>query len=269
MLSLFMSVAIAAAALALMSTQLLPQQTNSAATTLAPLGVAESHDLMFLYVLSIAAWKAERPEIEQSAVARLIEIGGNSPEFRLFMGKAHLNRGEYEDAIKQFQLANQAAPQLPFLHFNLGRAYLKKRDLDRARAEFLRDARIEPDVAYNYDQLGAIEFERGHPQQAAEYFRHALRLDPGLANSHYQLARLYKDEGQNANALSQANLAAQLAPRNLSVHYCVPAFFWPWGANKRQKKKMPKCTASPPQKRDQQALENSVADPELTESPNP
>jgi Flp pilus assembly protein TadD len=45
------------------------------------------------------------------------------------MGKAHLNREEYDDAIKELRLAAQASPRLPFVHFNLGLAHMKKRSL--------------------------------------------------------------------------------------------------------------------------------------------
>ena len=72
------------------------------------------------------------------------------------MGKAHINRQEYDDAIKELDLAAKANPKLPFVHFNLGIAYFRKQELARAKEEFLKDAAIEPDVAYNYDQLGLV-----------------------------------------------------------------------------------------------------------------
>ena len=93
-------------------------------------------------------------------MARLLEVGGDSPEFHLLMGKAHLNREEYDNAIKELQLAAHASPRLPFVHFYLGLTAMKKQDFDTAEAEFLKDAEIEPDVPYNYDQLGLIEADR-------------------------------------------------------------------------------------------------------------
>ena len=74
------------------------------------------------------------------------------------MGKAHLNREEYDDAIRELELAAKTSPKLPFVHFELGLAYMKKQDFDRARTEFLADVAIEPDLAYDYDQLGLIDY---------------------------------------------------------------------------------------------------------------
>ena len=247
------------------------QKYPEAVKTLQPLEAAESGDLTFLYVLAIAAWKAKQPEIEQSAMTRLITVGGNSAEFHLLMGKAHLNRDEYDDAIKELQLAAAASPGLPFVHFNLGRAYLKKRDFDQARAEFVADSRIEPDVAYNYDQLGMIEFELKQTRPAAEYFQHALQLDPRLASSHYYLARIYKDQGENTKALSEANAAAQLAPQSASVHYLRGRILLALGRKQEAQTEITKLRSisAAELKRDQQTLENSVEDPELVQSPGP
>jgi len=238
---------------------------------LQPLEAAESNDLTFLYVLAIAAWKAKQPEIEQRAMARLVTVGSNSAELHLLVGKAHLNREEYDEAINELQLAAQTAPQLPFLHFNLGRAYLKKRDFDHARAEFLTDSQIEPDVAYNYDQLGVIEFEQKNFKQADEDFQHALRLDPRLASSRYYLARIYKDEGENARALSQANVAARLAPQSTSVHYLRGRILLALGRKQQADTEMKKVhnISRAELKRDQQTLEDKVADPELVQSSQP
>jgi len=99
-----------------------------AVTTLDPLWAQASNQLNYLYVLGIAANKAERPEIEQRALGRLVETGGDSPEFHLLIGKAHLNRDEYDEALPEFELAAKSSPRLPFVHFYLGTVYLKKQD---------------------------------------------------------------------------------------------------------------------------------------------
>ena len=47
------------------------------------------------------------------------------------MGKAHLNRQEYDKAIAELETAAQAEPKLPFVHFNLGIAHLRQQDYER------------------------------------------------------------------------------------------------------------------------------------------
>ena len=159
-------------------------------------GQQASGQLNYLYVLGIAANKAGRADLEQRALSHLVEIGQNSPEFHLLMGKAHLNREEYDEAITELELAAKGDPSLPFVHFNLGMAYLKKQDLEHAKAEFLKDIAIEPDVTYDYDQLGQVYYLQQQDQEAEKMFRKALHLDPQLASSHFQLARVYQRENR-------------------------------------------------------------------------
>src|SRR5258708_1524532 len=75
---------------------------------LAQLWGKASDQLNYLYVLEHAADKAKNPALEERAAARLVEIGEGSPEFHLLVGKAHLNRGEYYDALKDREAAGTA-----------------------------------------------------------------------------------------------------------------------------------------------------------------
>ena len=116
----------------------------------------EMDELDYLYALGIAAGEVKNTELEQRALGRLLEVGQNSPEVHLFMGKAYINGEKYDEALTELNLAAQANPKLPFVHFNLGFAYLKKQNLEHAEAEFLADIAVEPAVPYNYEQLGLL-----------------------------------------------------------------------------------------------------------------
>ena len=195
------------------------ERYGDAATMLEPLWPEASSQLNYLYVLGIAANKAGRSDLEQRALTHLVEIGQNSPEFHLLMGKAHLNREEYDDAISELGLAAKGDPSLPFVHFNLGMAYLRKQDLERAKAEFLKDIALEPDVSYNYDQLGQVYYLQQQDQEAEKAFRQALRLDSQLTSSHFQLARVYQRENRYAQALIEIDAALKLDPASPGTHY--------------------------------------------------
>ena len=188
---------------------------------LEPLWPQASNQLNYLYVLGIAAGKSARPELEQRALGRLVEIGQDSAELHLLQGKAHINREEYDDAIKELELAAKANPKLPFVHFNLGIAYYKKQELARAKEEFLKDAALEPDVAYNYDQLGLVNSLLGNTQEAESNLRKALRLDPSLASARYQLAQIYQREGKYAQALAEIDTALRRDPQTPVSITCV------------------------------------------------
>jgi tetratricopeptide (TPR) repeat protein len=190
-----------------------------AADTLEPLWARESGQLSYLYVLSIAAHRAHKPELDERATAQLIKAGEGSPEFHLFMGKAHLNLEQYDLALADFQAAAEANPKLIFVHFNLGLTYLKKQDYEHAREEFLKDAAIEPDVVNNYDELGDVYSLLQQDSEAEKNYREALRRDPRMVNPYVGLAKIYQREEKYPQALSAIESAGKLDPGRTDIHY--------------------------------------------------
>ena len=57
---------------------------------------ADVEDVMYLYVLDMAAGRAGDKELDEKAMSGIVSVGGNTPEFHLILGKAHLQR--HEDA---------------------------------------------------------------------------------------------------------------------------------------------------------------------------
>jgi tetratricopeptide (TPR) repeat protein len=240
-----------------------------AESTLEPLWTQASSQLNYLYVLGIAAGKSGNKELEQKALGRLVESGENSAEFHLLMGKAHLNREEYDEAITELQLAAKSDPRLPFVHFDLGVAYLKKQDLDNAKAELIKDIAVEPDLAYDYDQLGNVYYLQQQDQEAEKAFIKALKLDPKLASSHFQLARVYQRESQFTPALVELDAAVKLSPDSESVHYVRGQVLQKLGRIQEAKAEMRTFTTmsnAAREKRHQQ-LESPMPNPELTQEP--
>jgi tetratricopeptide (TPR) repeat protein len=241
-----------------------------ATSMLEPLWAQASSQLNYLYVLGIAAGKSGRPELERRALGTLAEIGQDSAELHLLQGKAHINREEYDDAIKELELAAKANPKLPFVHFNLGIAYYKKQALARAREEFLKDTAIEPDVAYNYDQLGLVNSLLGNNQEAESNLRKALRLDPSLASARYQLAQIYQREGKYSQALAEIDAGVKLDPENSSVHYLRGQLLQRLGRTQEARAEMDATTKMMNQQRDKRQKElygGPAPNPELTQEP--
>jgi tetratricopeptide (TPR) repeat protein len=246
------------------------ERYTDAITMLEPLWPQASSQLNYLYVLGIAAGKSARPDLEQRAFAALAETGQDSPELHLLLGKAHINRQEYDEAIKELDLAARANPKLPFVHFNLGIAYYRKQDLARARDEFLKDVAIEPDLAYNYDQLGLVNSQLGNNQEAERNLRQALRLDPSLSSSHYQLAQVYQRQAKYVQALAEIDAAAKLDPGNSSIHYLRGQLLQRLGRTREARAEMEATTRMMNEQRDKRQKElygRPAPNPELTQEP--
>ena len=190
-----------------------------AANTLAPLWAQESGQLAYLYVLSNAAHRAGQKELDDRATAQLIKTGDGSPEYRLFVGKYHLNLEQYDLALAEFQTAAQADPKLPFVHFNLGLTYLKKQNFEHARDEFLQDAAVEPDLALDYDELGDVYVLMQQDGNAEKSYREALRRDAHVLNPHMGLAKIYQRAEKYPQALTEIDAANKIDPDRTDIHY--------------------------------------------------
>ena len=241
-----------------------------AVNALEPLWAQESGKLDYLYVLAIAAGHAGQKDLDEKAVAQLVKVGGDSPEFHLFMGKAHLNLDEYDAALGEFQAAAAADPKLPFVHFNMGFTYLKQHDYPKARDEFLQDAAIEPDVALNYDELGEVYWLMQEDASAEKSYREALRRDPRLVNPHLGLAKIYQRQEKLAQALAEIDAAEKLDPARTDVHYVRGQVLLHLGRKDDAKKELAAAVRIDNENRstrEKQTETGTVPSPELLQDP--
>jgi tetratricopeptide (TPR) repeat protein len=196
------------------------ERYTDAVAILEPLWPQMSNDFTYLYVLDIAAHNAGKNDLDEKALSRLIEVGAQTPEFHLILGKAYLNREELDKAISELELAASANSKLPYVHFSLGLAYMRKQDNnDRAESEFRKDIAIEPDLPDNYEQLGLLYLQMQKDDEAEHSFREALRYNPRQPASLLALGRLYQRQGKNREALTALDAAEKLAPENQNVHF--------------------------------------------------
>ena len=200
--------------------ELFIQDYASAVATLEPLWKQKSNDFMYLYVLSSAASAAGQKDLSEKALTRLVEVGGDAPEFHLLLGKAYLNRQESEkEAIAELERAASMNPNLPFVHFNLGIAFARTGDNVRAEKEFRRDIAIEPDVPDTYELLGEFYMRGGKDKEAEISFHEALRRNPRMADPHFGIAKIYLRQRKYESALAAIDAALRFAPDSQGVHY--------------------------------------------------
>ena len=195
------------------------QNWAGAANTLEPLWAQQSSNLEYLYVLSNAANRAGLKSLDNRATEQFTKLGSDSPEYHLYAGKYHLESGQPDQAIAEFNAAADRNANLPYVHFYLGLAHAKKQEYPAARDEFLKDAAIEPDLPLNYDQLGEVYWLMQDDKNAEKSYREALQRNPHLVNSHIGLARIYQQQKKYAAALAEADAAVKFDPARPDTHY--------------------------------------------------
>ncbi len=192
---------------------------SDAAAMLEPLWTVSDGDLSYLYSLAVAAGQSGQGELENRAIARMMEVGKDSPVVHLLLGKTYVAHGDYEHALTELQTALKGDAKLPMLHYHLGLVYRHNGEMEKARAEFLEDAALEPEVAFNYDQLGLLAGLDGNGHDAEGYFLKAVKRDALLGTSWFGLAKIYRQEKRYSEALRALDQAGAIDTQSASVHY--------------------------------------------------
>jgi protein O-mannosyl-transferase len=128
------------------------------------------------------------------------------------LGARLIRKGQIYGAIREFREAIRVQPDHVGAHYNLGAALQETGQLDEAIRQYQEAIRLKPNNADAYGNLGIALAMKGKTDEAIRQFREALRLKPNEALAHYNLGvALYKD-GQIEEAISQLQEALRLKP---------------------------------------------------------
>jgi tetratricopeptide (TPR) repeat protein len=212
-------------------------------------------------MLSTAAYRAGRKDLDERAGTQLLKVGEDSAEYQLIVGEYYLSREEYDPAMKQFETAAKQNLVLPFVHFYMGRVHMGKQEYAQARKEFLKDAAIEPDVALNYEEIGDSYWLTEDDANAEKNYRKALGKDPRRVNSMLGLAKIYQRREKYQVALAEVDAALKVDPERTDAHYVRGQMLLHLGRKVEAKKEMAAAAGAGDQQN------STVASPELLQEP--
>src|SRR6266849_5681223 len=252
--------------------QVFTKKYAEAVTVLEPLWPEKSNDVLYLYLLDIAARESGQKELDEKILKRMIEAGGGTAEFHLIMGKAYLNRYEVPEATRELERAAALNPNLPFVHMNLGIAYMRSGDNEHAEEEFRRDIALEPDLADDYEQLGVLYWRMQREEDAEKSFHEALERDAKNAGAYLGLAKLYQKEQKAQQALKMVDAALRLSPEFHGGHFLRGRILVQLGRQKDARVEFAaaqKAMDSELGKRRESLEDERIPNPELTRQPEP
>ncbi len=130
-----------------------------------------------------AVIKLKQNKLEEAIEAAKKEIESSKSEFGYYiLGKALVQKREYEKARKSFELANSKNPDFFENLLELGWLKYRERDFATARELYLRAAKINPSSPLLAKRLGDVFKEIGQSSLAVEQYEKYLRLSPSAAD---------------------------------------------------------------------------------------
>jgi tetratricopeptide (TPR) repeat protein len=158
-----------------------------------------------------------------------VRLAPRFPDAHDNLGVALARKGQIDEAIRQYQEALRLNPSHANAHYNLGNALGKKGQSEEAIRQYQEALRVKPDHAEAHGNLGIALAKSGQTDEAIRQYQEALRLKPNLADAHNGLgAALYK-QGQIDEAIRHLLEALRLNPDDADAHYNLGVAFYQQG----------------------------------------
>mgnify|MGYP001607375142 CR=1 FL=1 len=132
---------------------------------------------------------------------------------RIAEANALANEGRYEDAIRVYENAIAASPELSGYRLVVGELLFELQHYELAAEVFEEVALAEPERAEAFEALGRARLLLGDSFGAIAAFERALRGAPGWAQPAWQLALLYDESGQHDLARERLEVAIASEPK--------------------------------------------------------
>jgi lipoprotein NlpI len=156
------------------------------------------------------------PDLALEGCTALIESGRLSEEdvFKVLIirGVAYRNKGNYNQAIQDFDKAIRLKPDVAEAFNNRGVTYDYKGDYERAIQDYNQVIRLRPDDAAAFNNRGLVYHEKGEYDRAIQDFDQAIRLKPGYAEAFESRGSAYLARGDYDRAIQDYGQAIKLEP---------------------------------------------------------
>ncbi len=135
------------------------------------------------------------------------------------LGNIYLKKGDFQNALLQYQTALEREPNLPRAHLNRGVIFFKLGDYTEAEKEFLEEIKANPQDEKAYNNLSVLYRLQGKSSQAIQFAQKALQSRPNYPFAYYNLSLAYQTQRQLSKAESVLVEGSQIIPQATQIHY--------------------------------------------------
>jgi len=171
--------------------------------------------LLSVFILTGCTDSSAVSEYDATLEARSDEVVNSATESMDYLqkGKDYFNRGDYQQAIEQYDEAIRLDPQYADAYFNRGRAYSYLGQHEQSKEDLDEAIRLNPQHAMAYNNRGIAYGQLGQYERAIEDFDEAIRLDSQDAKAYNYRGVAYGQLGQYERAIQDLDEAIRLNPQ--------------------------------------------------------
>ena len=134
------------------------------------------------------------------------------------LGAVLRKQGKIEEAFKAYERAIALAPNDPEPYFGRGIVYAGEGRFEEAMASYDRALELDPTYADVWSNIGALAMQRGERARAIEAYRRGITIDPFHLQSHYNLAVALAEEEKSDEAMAEYRETIHLEHTFLPAH---------------------------------------------------
>ena len=131
-------------------------------------------------------------------------------------GNSYADKGEYDQAIKDYSQTIKLAPDDADAWINRSDAYLRKGEYDQVIKDCREAIKLAPDDAYAWYNRGAAYFNKGDYDQAIKDYSEVIKLEPDDADAWRNRGNAYLKLGNEAKAKIDFLKAEELESKAVS-----------------------------------------------------
>ena len=165
----------------------------------------------------IAEAVAETPEAKAAAEARArVEAARGAFD----IGVVEMANKNYDEAIRQFQLALESDDTQHIVYANLADAQSAARQYDGAITNYRNALALSPGEGGYLINLGTVYASAGQIDQAIETLEEAYTMDPSSGGQiYYNLGAVLSNQGRAADAAAAFNKAIEVDPEYAEAYF--------------------------------------------------
>ena len=175
---------------------------------------------VLLPVLAILTWRqcgmyADIETLWRTTLAR----NPDSSMVHYNLGITLDQKGQFDEAIGQFQEAIRLTPDYADAHNGLGAVLGRQDRLDEAIDQFQESIHLQPDYSVGHNNLGTVFVKKGRLADAISQFQEAIRLKPDYTEARNNLGNALDQNGQFDEAIGEYQEAIRLKLDSTEIRY--------------------------------------------------
>ena len=136
-----------------------------------------------------------------------------------YRGLSAMDKGDFDQAIKDFTTAIEIKPDFFGAYNNRGVAYREKHDFDTAIQNYDKAIEIKPDLADAYNNRGIAYGGKHDFDTAIQNYNKAIEIKPDLADAYNNRGIAYGEDRDFDTAIQNYDKAIEIKPRLAEAYY--------------------------------------------------